>query len=62
MIIIYNFITLFKYFICKNTYIEFEYIKEDEMDDEMICYCNLCNTIRNIILFTIRRLNLKKNI
>jgi hypothetical protein len=55
MIIIYNFITLFKYLISKNTfYIEFEYIKEDDMDDDMICYCNLCNTIRNIILFTIR--------
>jgi hypothetical protein len=78
MIFIHNFITLCKYLI-NNTIvfiginsinsiysIEFEYIDEDKDDKEEICYCNLCNTFRNItllkniILFTTRYLKYKK--
>jgi hypothetical protein len=56
MIIIKNFITLCKYLINNNIgSIEFEYIDEDK-DDREICYCNLCYTFRNIILFITRRL------
>lgn len=75
MIVIHNFIILFKYLI-NNTIgfmgirftgiesIEFEYLNEDKNDEEM-CYCNLCNFFRNtffknIILFTIRRLKCNK--
>jgi hypothetical protein len=60
MIIIYNFITLCKYIInkvfgLKNIdYIEFEYTDNDDIEEP--CYCNLCYTVRNIMLFTTQRL------
>lgn len=71
MIVVDNIITLCKYVIHKTIRfirseiigidsIEFEYLDEDKDDNEM-CYCNLCNTFRNIILFTTRHLKCIKN-
>ena len=67
MIIIYNFITLCKYIINNIIrfngiyYIEFESINNDDHDDDEIeCHCNLCYSVKNIILFTSRRLKCKK--
>jgi hypothetical protein len=65
MIFIHNLITLCRYFINNTIWfvgidsIEFEYIDEDT-DEREICYCNLCNTFRNIILFATRRLKCNK--
>jgi len=61
MIIVYNIITLCKYLIgfTRMYSIEFEYI-EDDNEYEEICYCNLCYTVRNIILFATRRLKCNK--
>jgi hypothetical protein len=64
MIVINNFIILCKYMI-SNIFglgvnsIEFEYTKEDKEDNNDTCYCNLCYTFRNIILFTSRQLKCK---
>ena len=66
MIIIHNIITFFKNSInniigCNNyKKIEFENnnknITENNNDDKEICYCNLCYSFRNIILFTTKKL------
>jgi len=43
-------------------YIEFEYVKEDENNQvEVLCNCNLCYNVRNIILFSTRRLLCKEH-
>jgi len=66
MIIIHNFVTLSKYLMnyfyrSKNTFhIEYEYLEEDEMDDESVCYCSPCVICRSILAFPIRYLKLKK--
>ena len=58
MFLLYNCITLCKYYITKPAYtIEFEYKKEDDVDDDEIdCNCNLCFTFRNILFFATKRL------
>jgi len=68
MIVIDNFITISKYFFILNKYfrtgfgytdIEFEYIDEKK-DDRVLCHCNLCIILRNIVLFYTRRLKISK--
>lgn len=62
MIIIYNFIILCKYVIYnifrfKNIELKFEQ-QYDEQNDEEYCNCNLCYTVRNILLFLFCHLKL----
>lgn len=52
-----NCFTLCKYGCNKLTY---EEDNNEQMDDgEDMCYCNLCYTVRHIILFSTRRLECK---
>ena len=43
-----------------NNKLFFEDVHDDSDDDEEFCYCNLCSTTRNVILFTTRRLKYEK--
>ena len=66
IILLCNLITVCKYTInniirINGIYcIEFEAIKNDDDDDEIECHCNLCYSVKNIILFATRRLKFKK--
>lgn len=61
-IVFQNLITYFTY-LCnfKNEYrLEYDNDKNKDDEDEIICYCNLCVTIKNISLFMTRRLKFIK--
>lgn len=66
IILLCNLITVCKYIInniirINGIYcIEFESIKNDDDDIEVECHCNLCYSVKNIMLFVTRRLKCKK--